>query len=99
MILQRKGEKEMKRTIKSLVLIGTISALGFGLVGCSSTDTNDNNDSQVEEENNVELQDDYDLEDNDESEDYEDNEYEDDEYSDETYYEEDESRSFICRSR
>lgn len=86
MILQRKGEKEMKRTIKSLVLVGTISALGFGLVGCSSTDTNDNNDSQVEEENNVELQDDYDLEDNDESEDYE-----DDEYSDETYYEEDES--------
>lgn len=76
----------MKRTIKSLVLVGTISALGFGLVGCSSTDTNDNNDSQVEEENNLELQDDYDLEDNDESEDYE-----DDEYSDETYYEEDES--------
>lgn len=72
----------MKRTIKSLVLLGTISALGFGLVGCSSTDTNDNNDSQVEEsqydenENDkVELQDDYDLEDDDEyydeSEDYE----------------------------
>ena len=76
----------MKRTIKSLVLIGTISALGFGLVGCSSTDANDNNDSKIEEENKVELQDDYDLEDNDESEDYE-----DDEYSDETYYEEDES--------
>lgn len=83
MIPQRKGEKEMKRTIKSLVLVGTISALGFGLVGCSNTDTDENNDSQVEEENNVELQDDYDLEDNDESEDYE-----DDEYSDETYYEE-----------
>ena len=77
----------MKRTIKSLVLIGTISALGFGLVGCSSTDTNDNNDTQIEEENNVELQDDYDLEDDDEYYD-ESEDYEDDEYSDETYYEE-----------
>lgn len=90
MILRRKGEKEMKRTIKSLVLVGTISALGFGLVGCSSTDTNDNNDSQVEEENKVELQDDYDLEDDDEYYD-ESEDYEDDEYSDETYCEEDES--------
>ena len=90
MILRRKGEKEMKRTIKSLVLIGTISTLGFGLVGCSSTDTNDNNDSQVEEENKVELQDDYDLEDDDEYYD-ESEDYEDDDYSDETYYEEDES--------
>lgn len=90
MILQRKGEKEMKRTIKSLVLVGTISALGFGLVGCSSTDTNDNNDSQVEEENKVELQDDYDLEDDDECYD-ESEDYEDDEYSDETYCEEDEN--------
>ena len=75
----------MKRTIKSLVLVGSISLVGFGLVGCSSTDTNDNNDSQVEEsqydenENDeAELQDDYDLEDNDEyydeSEDYEEDE-------------------------
>lgn len=75
----------MKRTIKSLVLVGSISLVGFGLVGCSSTDTNDNNDSQVEEsqydenENDeAELQDDYDLEDDDEyydeSEDYEEDE-------------------------
>ena len=75
----------MKRTIKSLVLVGSISLVGFGLVGCSSTNTNDNNDSQVEEsqydenENDeVELQDDYDLEDDDEyydeSEDYEEDE-------------------------
>ena len=84
MILQ-KGRNEMKRTIKSLVLVGSISLVGFGLVGCSSTDTNDNNDSRVEEsqydenENDeAELQDDYDLEDNDEyydeSEDYEEDE-------------------------
>lgn len=74
----------MKKSLKSLVLLGTISALGFGLVGCSSTDTNDNNnnDSQIEEENNVESQDDYDLENNDESE------YQDSESEDETYYEE-----------
>ena len=84
MILQKGGIK-MKKGLKSLVLLGSISLVGFGLVGCSSTDTNDNNDSQVEEsqygenENDeVELQDDYDLEDNDEyydqSEDYEEDE-------------------------
>ena len=89
-MIRRKEGIEMKKGLKSLVLLGSISLVGFGLVGCSSTDTNDNNDSQVEEENKVELQDDYDLEDDDEYYDESEN-YEDDDYSDETYYEEDES--------
>ena len=89
-MFHRKEGIEMKKGLKSLVLVGSISLVGFGLVGCSSTDINDNNDSQVEEENKVELQDDYDLEDDDEYYDESEN-YEDDDYSDETYYEEDES--------